>query len=63
MAYAVELKPRATKDLRRISPEQATRIADALEDYDDLKMLRAAKDAEQAAPTTPLREVRRKLRI
>ncbi len=31
MAYAVELKPRATKDLRRISPEQATRIADALE--------------------------------
>ncbi len=32
-------------------------------DYDDLKDLRTAKDAERAAPTTPLREVRRKLRL
>lgn len=31
MTYEVELKPRASKDLRRIPKEQATRIADALE--------------------------------
>ena len=31
MTYAVELKPRATKDLRRVPSAQATRIADALE--------------------------------
>jgi len=39
------------------------RVREELEDYDDLKALRSAKDAEPHAPTTPLREVRRKLRI
>ncbi|MBM4144433.1 MAG: type II toxin-antitoxin system RelE/ParE family toxin [Lentisphaerae bacterium] len=32
MRYTVELKPRASKDLRRIPREQGSRIADALED-------------------------------
>jgi len=31
MRYAVELKPRALKDLRHIPREEASRIADALE--------------------------------
>jgi len=35
MDYTVEVKPRATKDLRRIPKEQGTRIADALEDLAD----------------------------
>ena len=35
MTYEIELKPRATKDLRKISKEQASRIADALEDVAD----------------------------
>jgi hypothetical protein len=43
--------------------EEFVRVCEELQDYDDLKALRAAKDAERAAPTTPLREVRRKLRI
>ena len=43
--------------------EEFIRVREELEEYDDLKALRAAKDAEHGAPTTPLREVRRKLRI
>ena len=43
--------------------EEFVRVREELEEYDDLKVLRAAKAAEHAAPTTPLREVRRKLRI
>ena len=43
--------------------EEFIRAREELEEYDDLKALRAAKDAEHDAPTTPLREVRRKLRI
>ena len=35
MTYEIELKPRATKDLRKIPKEQASRIADALEDVAD----------------------------
>lgn len=31
MKYAVGLKPRATKDIRRLQKPEATRIADALE--------------------------------
>jgi mRNA interferase RelE/StbE len=31
VVYAVELKPKAIKDLRRIEKSQATRIADSLE--------------------------------
>lgn len=30
MKYAVGLKPRATKDLRRLNKQDATRVADAL---------------------------------
>ena len=43
--------------------EEFIQVRDELEEYDDLKALRAAKAAEHGAPTTPLREVRRKLRI
>ena len=35
MTYAVELKPRACKDLRRIARAQGSRIADALEALTD----------------------------
>lgn len=31
MTYGIELKPRASRDLRKLPREQATRIADALE--------------------------------
>ena len=43
--------------------EEFLRVREELEDYDDLKALRAAKDAENAAPTTSLRDLRRKLKI
>jgi mRNA interferase RelE/StbE len=35
MRYEVELKPRARKDLRRISKPDAARIVDALEELGD----------------------------
>ena len=35
MNYTVGLKPRATKDLRRIQKQDASRIADALEQLAD----------------------------
>ena len=35
MTYGIELKPRAVKDLRRVPKDQASRIADALEDLAD----------------------------
>lgn len=35
MNYTVGLKPRATKDLRRIQKQDASRIADALERLED----------------------------
>jgi len=43
--------------------EEFVRVREELEEYDDLKALRAAKDAERGVPTTPLRKVRRKLGI
>ena len=35
VAYTIELKPRAVKDLRKISREHGARIADALEGLSD----------------------------
>lgn len=35
MRYEVELKPRATKDLRRIPKEDAARVVDALDELQD----------------------------
>ena len=43
--------------------EEFVRVREELEEYGDLKALRVATDAEHAAPSTPLRDVRRKLRI
>jgi mRNA interferase RelE/StbE len=43
--------------------EEFVRVREELEEYDDLKALRAARDTGHAVPSTPLREVRRKLRI
>ncbi len=35
MAYSVELKPRAMKDLRRLQKSDATRVLDAIEGLSD----------------------------
>jgi len=35
MRYGIELKPRAVKDLRRLPRQEASRIADALENLED----------------------------
>jgi len=67
MRYRVHLKPRAMKDLRRVPRDDARRIRQAPEDsceaYEDLQALRAAKAEEADAPTVPLAEARRKLRL
>ena len=41
--------------------EEFLRVQEELEDYDDLKALRAAKVAERTAATTSLRAVRKKM--
>jgi len=43
--------------------EEFLRVREELEDFDDLKALRAAKSKERDAPTTSLQEARKKLRI
>jgi PHD/YefM family antitoxin component YafN of YafNO toxin-antitoxin module len=43
--------------------EEFLRIQDELEDYDDLKALRAAKAVERNAPSTSLRNARKKMGI
>lgn len=43
--------------------EEFVRIREELEEYADLKALRAAKSRERNAPATPLREARKKLGI
>ena len=43
--------------------EEFLRVQEELEDYDDLKALRAAKAVERDARSTPLRNVRKKMGI
>jgi hypothetical protein len=43
--------------------EEFVKIGEELDDFEDLKDLRAAKADEGKAPTTPLASVRRKLKI
>ncbi len=43
--------------------EEFLQLQDQLEDYEDLKDLRGAKDEEGDAPTTPLSEVKKSLEI
>ena len=57
------LKRNGTKAFAVLPYEEFLRVREELEEYDDLKALRAAKAKERNAPTTPLHEVRRKLGI
>lgn len=41
--------------------EQFIEVQEALDDFEDLKALRAAGDAERDEPTVPLAEVKREL--
>ena len=43
--------------------EEFVRVRDMREEYDDVKALRSAKSRERKSVATPLREVRKKLRI
>ena len=43
--------------------EEFIQLQEQLEDYEDLKDLRCAKDEEQDAPTMPLYEVKKSLEI
>ena len=43
--------------------EEYLRVREELEDYDDLKALRAAKAVERDAPTTSLPKARKKMGI
>jgi hypothetical protein len=55
MKYTVELKPKA------VPYEQFIEVQEALDDFEDLKALRTARDAEGEEPTVPLAEVKRDL--
>jgi hypothetical protein len=41
--------------------EQFVEVQEALDDFEDLKALRVARDAERDEPTVPLAEVKREL--
>ena len=41
--------------------EQFVEVQEALDDLEDIKALRAAKDAERDEPTVPLAEIEREL--
>jgi PHD/YefM family antitoxin component YafN of YafNO toxin-antitoxin module len=43
--------------------EEFLQLQEQLEDYEDLRDLRCAKDEERDAPTTPLSEVKKTLQL
>jgi len=56
LTYDIRFKPRAIKDLADL------KIQENLEEYEDLRCLREAKELEKDAPTIGLSEVKKKLR-
>ncbi len=57
------LKRKGRKAFAVLPYEEFLRVQEQLEDYADLKALRAATTKEKHASATPLHEVRRKLQI
>ena len=73
--YNIEFKPDSLKDCRKIPKTDLKRIfyhieemsvdlkQEELDDYEDLRMLRKAKDKEGVSPTVTLKEIKKELNL
>ncbi len=57
------IKKDGKKEFVVIPYEEFTELQEQLADYEDLRELRKAKDAEGSAPTASLKEVKKQLNI
>ena len=55
------IKKNGKKEYAILPYEQFVRVQEALEDYEDLRCLREAKEIERAAPTIGLAELKKKI--
>ncbi|MEK6567905.1 MAG: type II toxin-antitoxin system Phd/YefM family antitoxin [Candidatus Omnitrophota bacterium] len=57
--HAQILKRNGEKEFAILTYDEFLRVQETLEDYEDLKTLRAAKAKEKSAKTVPLKEAKR----
>jgi len=55
------IKKNGKKEYAILPYEQFVRVQEALEDYEDLRCLREAKEIERSAPTIGLAELKKKI--
>ena len=60
--HAQIIKKNGKKDYVVLPYEEFLRVQEELEDYDDLRSLREAKETEKDAPTIGMAELKKKLR-
>jgi PHD/YefM family antitoxin component YafN of YafNO toxin-antitoxin module len=60
--HAQIIKKNGKKDYVVLPYEEFLRVQEELEDYDDLRSLREAKEAEKDAPAVGMAELKRKIR-
>ena len=60
--HAQIIKKNGKKDYVVLPYEEFLKVQEELEDYDDLRSLREAKEAEKDAPTIGMTEMKRKIR-
>jgi len=60
--HAQIIKKNGKKDYVVLPYEEFLKVQEELEDYDDLRSLREAKDTEKDAPTIGMAELKKKVR-
>jgi len=60
--HAQIIKKNGKKDYVVLPYEEFLKVQEELEDYDDLRFLREAKEAEKDAPTIGMTEMKNKIR-
>ena len=60
--HAQIIKKNGKKDYVVLPDEDFLKVQEELEDYDDLRSLREAKDTEKDAPTIGMAELKKKVR-
>jgi len=60
--HAQIIKKNGKKDYVILPYEEFLKVQEELEDYDDLRSLREAKETEKDAPTIGMAELRKKIR-
>jgi hypothetical protein len=60
--HAQIIKKNGKKDYVVLPYEEFVKVQEQLEDYDDLRSLREAKEREKSAPTITMPELKKKIR-